>query len=610
MTREEAIKILSERYSSALFSERTALETLIPELAESEDERIRKEIVEYFKHYSGGDNASIKFPKWIEWLENHKPSFKQISNGIIWDSGLRTGIELGKKQKEQKSAEFDEYKIIKKHITEDSLSSEVNKRLTECGWYVTDEKPAVWSKEEQTIIEGACNALEIYGHSKLADKLKSLCPQSKDEIYKEKNEAFKLGKHQLAIKFMNYLDENRPEGKMSLSNGECEDIDNAFKENDWTKIMRYAKKYLIQSEQQPAEWGEEDEKMLLSIINAFRKGAVSTIGQEQWLKSLPERFNLQPKNEWNEDYREEDIQTRFAFYTYRDDPSTLYLSNVFVEEASRNHHFGTRILRAAEKVAETIGATTISLKVRQDSPANTWYRKNGYGYVAFEDGYDWLEKNLEYMKSKPQIEQGQKPLEYLPKEKINSIMSKLTNLSFSKLIPFNSEEYKKIDEITTDVCDLLDYPIEKKQEQKPVDEQFPPLEGLDAIKAKYYDDGFKNGFDEGVESVKPVGRSLEDDHIIGFVYDLLNEIEWKDNWAMSKDECLRLLNNYRPQKPAEWSEEDKKMQKDIIQVLKSYIFESNPSLCGSFPTYYLEESFGAAKDWLESLPERFNLEPK
>lgn len=47
------------------------------------------------------------------------------------------------------------------------------------------------------------------------------------------------------------------------------------------------------------EWSEEDEKMLLSIINAFRNGAVSTIGQEQWLKSLPERFNLQPKQEWS-----------------------------------------------------------------------------------------------------------------------------------------------------------------------------------------------------------------------------------------------------------------------------------------------------------------------
>ena len=118
----------------------------------------------------------------------------------------------------------------------------------------------------------------------------------------------------------------------------------------------------------------------------------------------PEAYGLikQKPTEWREDYREEDIQTRFAFYTYKDDPSVLYLSNVFVEETSRNHGFGTRILKAAEKVAEAIGAITICLKVKQDSPANAWYRKNGYGYVTFEDDYDWLEKNLEYMKPNKQ----------------------------------------------------------------------------------------------------------------------------------------------------------------------------------------------------------------
>ena len=52
--------------------------------------------------------------------------------------------------------------------------------------------------------------------------------------------------------------------------------------------------------------------------------------------------------------------------------------------------------------------------------------------------------------------------------------------------------------------------VDLQKEQKPADEQFPPLEGLDAIKAKYYDDGFKNGFDEGVASVKPAEWSEED----------------------------------------------------------------------------------------------------
>lgn len=43
-----------------------------PELAECEDERIRKEIARYFKNYSGCDGVSIKFPKWIAWLEKQK----------------------------------------------------------------------------------------------------------------------------------------------------------------------------------------------------------------------------------------------------------------------------------------------------------------------------------------------------------------------------------------------------------------------------------------------------------------------------------------------------------------------------------------------------------
>ena len=46
------------------------------------------------------------------------------------------------------------------------------------------------------------------------------------------------------------------------------------------------------------EWSEEDEKMLQSIIKDFRAGKVSTIGQEQWLKSL--RPSWKPSEEQEE----------------------------------------------------------------------------------------------------------------------------------------------------------------------------------------------------------------------------------------------------------------------------------------------------------------------
>ena len=48
MEKKTALEILRELHDKALFSERTALETLIPELKESEDEKIRKALLQFF----------------------------------------------------------------------------------------------------------------------------------------------------------------------------------------------------------------------------------------------------------------------------------------------------------------------------------------------------------------------------------------------------------------------------------------------------------------------------------------------------------------------------------------------------------------------------------
>lgn len=100
----------------------------------------------------------------------------------------------------------------------------------------------------------------------------------------------------------------------------------------------------------------------------------------------------QKEQEWESP--KEDVQTRFAFYTYKDEPEVVYLSNVFVEESSRHQGLGTRILEAAEMVAKTYGATTIRLRVRPDSPAKVWYLNHGYIYMTFEGEYQWLEKYI------------------------------------------------------------------------------------------------------------------------------------------------------------------------------------------------------------------------
>jgi hypothetical protein len=51
-------------------------------------------------------------------------------------------------------------------------------------------------------------------------------------------------KRVLAMSLMDFLDINKPEGKMCLSNGECKNIDDAFDNGDWDMIFRYIEKYV------------------------------------------------------------------------------------------------------------------------------------------------------------------------------------------------------------------------------------------------------------------------------------------------------------------------------------------------------------------------------
>lgn len=173
---------------------------------------------------------------------------------------------------------------------------------------------------------------------------------------------------------------------------------------DTDKLIAEIKRRESEIKSQIAELGnfESNEIGLFNYLDLYDdiRSFITSLQQEQ------------PDN-WDDEYREDELLTRFAFYTYKDEDGVLYLSNVFVEETSRNKGFGAKILQAAEKVAETIGAITIRLKAKRNSQANDWYRKHGYGYLTFEGEYDWLEKNLEYLKSKQEQPEVDEP-EYGP----------------------------------------------------------------------------------------------------------------------------------------------------------------------------------------------------
>ncbi len=117
-----------------------------------------------------------------------------------------------------------------------------------------------------------------------------------------------------AMSFIDYLDAHKYEGKMCVSNGECEDIENAFHNAMWDRLHRYYCKYIEKQgeqnlimakspqlgEQKPA-WSEWDEDILSEIIYFFEKG-IPTVQHDfriyvSWLKSLTGRYTWKPSDD-------------------------------------------------------------------------------------------------------------------------------------------------------------------------------------------------------------------------------------------------------------------------------------------------------------------------
>ena len=81
----------------------------------------------------------------------------------------------------------------------------------------------------------------------------------------EEQDFLKTASSSYSLSFINYLDAHLYEGKVCVSNGECEDIENAFRNADWGKICKYYNKFT----QNPTEWNNEDDRTKEKIIKGF-----------------------------------------------------------------------------------------------------------------------------------------------------------------------------------------------------------------------------------------------------------------------------------------------------------------------------------------------------
>lgn len=203
----------------------------------------------------------------------------------------------------------------------------------------------------------------------------------------------------------------------------------------------------------------------------------------------------------------------------------------------------------------------------------------------------------------------QKPTEYLSKQKVYDIMNKLTELSTSDLIPIESEEYVRIHEITSDVCSLLDYPIKpvewNEYDKACISNIVLLLDG----NGKYVPDGARQQCLEWFNEHKiafqnrSVEWSKEDEKIRKEIRDLLvNACEADRRYP----KLLAWLEPPRQEQNPEWSEFDKGALNDAICATD--MLGNDESFNKDNPN--LAKAFRIAKDWLETLPERFSLQPK
>ena len=185
MTREEAIKIVKDLYDKSLFlkKDKEAVRTLIPEVEESEDEKIRQWLIGYFNQYiiDGmpqvfGNGLNVKDV--IAWLEKQG---KDTLEDTIFDSnedGLiaETIRYKNEKQDEQKHAwseeDYNEIETIACHL--DNIGNEamaksllnIMDKYKSCRpqntWKPSDEQISVLSRSLKyinTISQNYCHVL-------------------------------------------------------------------------------------------------------------------------------------------------------------------------------------------------------------------------------------------------------------------------------------------------------------------------------------------------------------------------------------------------------------------------------------------------------------------
>lgn len=403
---KDALKWMKKLYPTMTGATKEDAEHHFPELAESEDEKIRKVLIDYFKRYKEQEECGVKTfygiptDDILAWLEkqcgqNHVniPKFHEgdwiVHHGteniyqVVAIIDNQYQLKYGDNYTVQKCADVDKCARLW-DITKDAKDGDV---LADNGTKIififknTEYDSYIESKVIKYFIrysfDGINLPLENGGHLGVVGEYSNFVPATKEQrdlLFQKMKEAG-----------YNWDAEKRVLKKLA--------------HQEVTKV----------SDQETSEWSEEDSRKietLLSIIfdYAFYKDALDEnkdlTGEyaelSDWLQFFPERFNLQPKQEWSKEDKAR-IKQLFGWldtlknYIHYDAYVSLALRRKRVDEVSGLEHWLKSLKERCnwKPSDEQMNALNyvVNLMASSESP-----KENDYYYNVFKDLKEQLKK--------------------------------------------------------------------------------------------------------------------------------------------------------------------------------------------------------------------------
>lgn len=324
MDRYEAIERIKARFDKwALDNEdMKAIQNLIPELRESEDERIMEAIegaIRVYEKTQGEWIAGYDMDTLVVHLRNAFASLeKQKALSELGKYIATERTKPGFMFAGNDSVSWEELPLdVRKHDYPyyfigdlDCYPFDVEKQK---------EQHHEWSLQDEKNLDEIFCAIRIDSalSEKKQDELISWLQQYRPYMHKERGPLTKEEEYTLQ-RIIEYLeDETCPPEWISLLHDiyclpyEKQKEQKPAELSEDTAPVRFeeenGEKYPVVDYKligrKPVEWNEEDREMKMKILKylSTRCNVFEYEEVENWFKSLPERFNLQPKQEWSED---------------------------------------------------------------------------------------------------------------------------------------------------------------------------------------------------------------------------------------------------------------------------------------------------------------------